>query len=161
MNPTIAPLYDDAQRALEVLTDLNKFCQHFRIGIQPRADPLRIAIVEPHGEVMWKHSKQTVPMTRAQVTGWTEITQGDYLHGQSYLKRPAKSHEVRVAEILDAIAQCLRHYNSCLVPMPIDGEPMMILCEEIGGGQRRAYAVVAELDCYGFKDRPVKPRVTQ
>ena len=157
--PGIQPLSDDNQRALAVIEDLHRFCHHFRIGIQARENPLRIAIVEPKGPPMpkgWKHDKQVTPVRRELVSVWEEITNGQCLHGQSFMPGKLKSEDLRAAEVLDAITQCLRRFSSSLIPMPIDGEPMIILCEEMGNGQRRAYGVIAELDCYGYKDRPVR-----
>lgn len=159
MNPIIRPLQDDEAQAKAVLDDLWKFCQYFRIGLIPRLEPLSIAISEPQGGDFspgWAHDKQTVPMRRSFVTAWVDRIAAPMLP-VDMTNTPA----VKDQEILEAMRQCLVNYHSCLIPMPVDGKPVMILCEEIGNGQRRAYGVVAQLDCYGYTDRRVKPKVVQ
>jgi hypothetical protein len=157
--PIIRPLQDDEAQAKAVLEDAFKFCRHFRIALIPRLEPgLCIAISEPMaGKFMpgWAHSRQQLPARRDLVTCWVDRCRTTMLPAEGDLKL------VKDQEIFEAFRKCLTHYHSCLIPMPVEGQPMMILCEDLGTGQNRAYAVVKELDLYGYTDRPVKPRVTQ
>lgn len=161
MTPTAAPLTDDSDKARAILEDLLKFCQHWRVGLFPRTEPnLHIAIAEPYGDAMpagYTHSKQTTPMSRPLVKRWEDIARIDYLR---HMPRQVDTLKmVRKAEILDAMSQCMGHYHCALIPYVISGDPMLLLCDKDANQQWRCFAVVAEMNCYGWCDRAIQARV--
>lgn len=148
------------QRAIAVLKDLLPFMRKFRCGLEAKADPLRVAIVEPFGTAMpsgWKHSKQALPMKRKQVQGWRELAAGEWFHGQSQIKHPT-SDTVRQAEIVDAVAQVLRHFNCGLMAVP---GPILVLAEHLMSGQWFGLVKVEQIDLYGCRYEPIKRETVQ
>jgi hypothetical protein len=151
------------QRAIAVLKDLLPFMRKFRCGLVAKADPLRVAIVEPFGTPMpsgWKHSKQALPMKRKQVQGWREMAAGEWFHPQSQIQHPT-AETVRQAEIVDAIAQVLRHFNCGLMAVANGKSPILVLAEHLMSGQWFGLVKVEQLDLYGCHYEPIKRETVQ
>ena len=154
-NPVIKPLSDDRDKALACVNDIHVFCQKFRVGLfARRTDHLFATLSEPYGAggLKW-------PPRYRDVTEWRDLQNIDMLRSHELI--PVGISDLRVLEALHAIGQALHYYDSALIPSPIAGEsePMLVLCDSLPGGMWRAYSVVAELNCYTWKERSVKPKL--
>lgn len=154
MTPATSPLSDDRDKALACIEDVWKFCQKFRIGLFARqSERIRIALSDPRG----KDGK--APVFLQQVAEWRDFANVDMVGSHEALP-DALMPSLRTYELLYSIGQVMHHYGSVIIPAPIDGHPTMLLCDGPFGNYR-AYAVIAELNCYRRKDRGIKPLVTQ
>ena len=153
VTPAISPLSDDRDKALACIEDVWKFCQTFRIGLFARqADRMRIALSDPRDRT------GKPPVFLQQVAEWRDFANVDMI-GSHELLDDKLIADLRALEVLHAIGQVMHHYGSVIIPAPIGGHPTMVLCDGRAGSYR-AYAVIAELNCYRRKDRGIKPQVT-
>jgi hypothetical protein len=153
MTPAVSPLSDDRDKALTCIEDVWKFCRKLRVGLFARqSERMQIALSEPFG----KGSEQ--PMFLHDVTEWRDFFNVDMI-GSHELLDDRLIADLRAYERLHAIGQVMHHYGSVIIPAPIQGVPTMLLCDG-QPGQWRAYAVIADLNCYRRKDRGIKPQVT-
>lgn len=170
---TTIRLSDDRDKALAVMEDMLRVCQKFRVGLFAReGETLRIALSDPIGKgpIQWK-VKRAAPHKREFVTEWRDWANVPALFGEipglhrdppsTLIAGAGKPYETyRAVEILDYLGQVLMHYQSAIIPAPVNGLPTMLLCDGVAGNWR-AYSVVAELDCYGYTERGLRPQVTQ
>lgn len=147
------PLSDDRDKALACIEDVWKFCQVFRIGLFARqAERMQIALSDPRG------TDGKPPVFLQQVIEWRDFANVDIIGSHERLPETLLDTS-RAYEALYGIGQVMHHYGSVIIPAPIDVRPTMLLCDG-QPGQWRAYAVIAELNCYRRKDRGIKPQVT-
>ncbi len=156
MTPAISPLSDDRDKALACIEDVWKFCQAFKIGLFARqGERLQIALSDPRG------ADGKPPVFLQQVTEWRDFANVDVIGSHEKLEPIVMAASYRGYEILHAIGQVMHHYQSRIIPAPIQGVPTMLLCDcEPGRLSWRAYAVIDQLNCYRRKDRGIKPQVT-
>lgn len=166
MTPTIHNLSDDRDKALAVMEDLLKFMRKFRIGLFARESKhLQIALSDPIGEGPFKLTQGAAPSQRRFVTEWRDFCNvlaiGSHMgEAQPQIISGAADRQVtqRALEILDGLGQVMRHFHSAIIPAPVNGDTMLLLCDHLPDGQWRAYSLIAALDCYGYTERGIRSK---
>ena len=153
---TASPFPDDEDRAKAVMHDLRPFLRKHRIGLFAReAERFRVAMSDPIGA-----QNKRAPIARQKVREWRDFGNAEIICSPECGEFPMLAgRSVRQMEILDALGQVMRHFQSAIIPAPVAGLPTMILCDGVMGNWR-AYAVVEECDCYGYNVRGIRERRT-
>jgi len=155
MTPRIQHLTDDRDKALAVCEDLWRVLHRYRVGLFARqSDRLLIAISDPLGGDPFGMTKGEAPSARQFVAQWRDFCNVESLMA---CERTFLGPDERAEAIHDGICQVLRHFDSAIIPAPVEGEPTMLLCDGVPGNWR-TYSVIAHMDCYGYTERGIKPR---